>query len=248
VSRRALVLSSLLLAGCSGKDVTVFRASGGGAVGAPSGGSMTGGASGSTSGDASSGSPPATGGQAGGSASNGGSDPGNPGGGGGGEAGTVCSSKDDCPQGFFCEMPSCDAATGLCDLRPPTDMLDYSPVCGCDGVTYWNDNTRRQAGAALLGAGTCSTTARTCSDGTDCGVEFASCARLVSRGEQCAPSSAGACWLLPPDCPDQTDDRNIWQECRPPVQGVPPPPCFDTCRAIRSERPHQRPRDLKLCQ
>jgi hypothetical protein len=228
---KLLALVALATA-CEGRDVTVFQVGSGGTAG-PSG-SQPGGAGGSGSGAA--GSAPIASGSGGAQAGSGGA-----------QTGTVCDSNDDCPQGWFCEKSSCAAPSGLCDLRPTKTSLDYAPVCGCDGVTYWNDTARRDAGMQLFDSNQCSTTARPCNNGSDCGVMFASCARLVSRGEQCMPTSQGACWLLPPDCPDPQTDPDVWQECRPPMPGVPPPPCLDTCSAIRSEHPHQRPHDLKLC-
>lgn len=225
---------------CSGKDVTVFELAASGASGSAAlggGGAFAGGGQAGSTTD-SAGRVSELGGSAGSAGGTGDA---------GGIAEIACRTNRDCGQGWLCEKPSCDSETGVCDLRPGKTDLDYAPVCGCDGVTYWNDVIRRQAGESLLAVDQCSTTVRPCDVDQDCGVMFPSCARLVSRGEQCSPSSSGACWVLPPDCPDPVNDPDIWQECRPPMPGVPPPPCLDTCRAIRSERPQQRPRDLKLC-
>jgi hypothetical protein len=245
----------MLLSSCEVRDVTVFRLGAAGRGGEAGAGGLdqagSGGSAGFTSGSAGTPGSTAGGGAGGSSDSNGGGGNGGGGSGGnggnGGNGGMVCGSNADCPQGWFCEKASCADPTGSCDLRPSKPKLDYEPVCGCDGVTYWNDVTRREAGMTLLQADQCSTTARPCNDGSDCGFDFYSCARLVSRGEQCVPLSEGACWLLPPDCPDPRSDPEVWQECRPPIQGVPPPPCVDTCRAIRSQHPHQHPLDLKMC-
>jgi hypothetical protein len=226
VTRMATLASLILLSSCEVRDVTVFELPGagsGGTTGAAGTGQI--GGAGSAA-------------QMAGAA-------GKPGGSGG--SGMICVANADCPQGWFCEKPSCADPTGSCELRPTKPTLDYAPVCGCDGVTYWNDVTRRQAGTTLLQAEQCSTTAKPCNNSVDCGTAFASCARLVSRGESCAPWSLGACWLLPPDCPDPRSDPDVWRDCRPPIQGLPPPPCVDTCRAIRVEFPHQRPPDLAMC-
>lgn len=241
MTRWAKLAAAVLLSSCEVRDVTVFELPAAGRGGVPDGGldqAGSGGAAGSAANTAGT-SGTFAGGEAAGT--------GGGGSGGGDGGGMICGSNADCPQGWFCEKASCNDPTGSCDLRPSRPKLDYEPVCGCDGVTYWNDVTRREAGMTLLQADQCSTTARPCNEGSECGRDFFSCARLVSRGEQCAPSSEGACWLLPRDCPDPRSDPEVWQECRPPIQGVPPPPCVDTCRAIRSEHPHQHPRDLKLC-
>jgi hypothetical protein len=247
----ALLALATLAPGCEVRDVTVFeRASGGAAgTGGTSDAAGTAGAAGlgnATSGEG--GSAGVAGTENGGFTSDVAGAAGTLAGSGGSAPGMVCRSKADCPQGWSCEKASCEAAEGLCDLNPAKSNLDYQPVCGCDGVNYWNDATRRQAGATLRQADQCSTTARQCDGSADCGDSsaIASCARLAARDETCSPSR-GACWVLPFDCPDPRSDPDIWQECRPPMPGVPPPPCVDTCRAIRSEHPHQRPRDLKMC-
>jgi len=252
----------LTLAACQAREVTVFElaaggsnagsagelsvsgggtdaASGGGGSGGGSGG---GGGSGSGGGGADGGAPASDGG-------GGGEAGGTAGQGTGGDGGIPCRTNEECGQGWFCEKVGCDAEMGLCDLRPSLPTFDISPVCGCDGVTYWNDVARRQFGMVMRQANQCSTDARPCNSGVDCGgrvAPFASCARLVSRAEACGAPTQGACWLLPPDCPPFGADPVLWQDCRSTDPNA-PPICVDTCRAIRSERPHQQPADLKMC-
>jgi hypothetical protein len=109
-------------------------------------------------------------------------------------------------------------------------------VCGCDGVTYWNDEIRRYHGGTLASLGECRADACACQIGADCLVPFASCSHILPPGEMCGHGT-GSCWLLPPQCVP-TGDPMHYRECRPPGSSEPPPPCVDTCLAIRSEKPH----------
>jgi hypothetical protein len=111
---------------------------------------------------------------------------------------------------------------------------DPKPVCGCDGVTYWNDCVRRQSGALAASDGECRATAMPCHTGADCGVANASCARFVPRDTPCDDTAPGVCWVAPAVCEPNADPLR-WYECGPkaPV----PAPCIDTCQAIVKECP-----------
>lgn len=163
------------------------------------------------------------------------------GGGGGGAQAKPCASRLDCMPDWRCEKPSCDAVMGEC-APPPLFFCppDPAPVCGCDGVTYWNDCVRRQAGAQLEATGECGVSACPCDIDSDCAddSEFAVCAHLVQGAEMCHSDEKGVCWVLPPQCVPNSTDPPSWRECRPPE--LPPAPCVDTCQAIASHHTHKR--------
>jgi hypothetical protein len=142
-------------------------------------------------------------------------------------------------------MPDCWSEFGRCE--PPQVFCDFDPrpVCGCDGITYWNDCVRRQASIAAAAPGECRAEARPCTTASDCGVDKAECAFLYARPDRCDEPPSGTCWVPPDVC--EPGDETRWVECidPPPMPGQPLPPgvpnCVDTCTAIKSGLAYVRP-------
>ena len=242
-SLESLALAACLLAvACDGPEVTVFdlpvltmMAGAAGTAATPSAGSA--------------GAPaPSAGASSGGAAAGSGGSPSEGGGGGsggllnvagmpdgGGTDSTECADDNDCMPGWLCEKRGCSEPTGACVPWPAFCLPNPAPVCGCDGVTYWNDCIRLRSHARLAAFDQCRATACRCDVGTDCVVPpgtYASCSHLLPFGAMCGRGS-GACWVLPPQCEPNADFRR-WRECRPPAPGE-VPACVDTCTAIASE-------------
>lgn len=147
--------------------------------------------------------------------------------------GRPCRENLGCSTREFCAKDSCGAPEGQCLLRPPHCDGQAVTACGCDGVNYWNDCLREQAGVAASTTGECTApVAVPCGGhkGTACPTAGALCAKLSqSAAGACDPALPGVCWALPPVCP--TDDGGaVWQSCGPK-----PPLCVDVCTAIRNE-------------
>ncbi|GEM_PF-3040486 len=190
---------------------------GSGAGGGSGGGAATGGGSGSGGGKATGGGTGTGGGAAtgggsgigGGAAAGGGSGVGGGSGAGGGsgvgggtgmasctwsvDAGTPCGSNQ------YCDAPGC--GVGTCVAIPVAQTANKNPVCGCNGLDYWNASVAASGGMAVKAAGVCAT-AVFC--GGFAGIQCptgASCGYRVESASECNVSDAsGKCWVLPKTC------------------------------------------------
>jgi hypothetical protein len=134
-----------------------------------------------------------------GGASNGGAGGGPPGG---------CGDDDDCDDDRWCKKSSCNGR-GSCepygDYCVGADAV-FDPVCGCDGITYWNTCTIEHEGFNIASSGECTGNNRpTCTrddGGNSCPPrEHAHCYRPVEVCGDPSPEE-GFCWVLPTECPE----------------------------------------------
>ena len=163
--------------------------------------------------------------------------------------GRRCVEDKECSTKEFCERVGCEDVAGTCQDAPVLCEEEGHPVCGCDGVTYWNDCLRRSHGVTAAASGECGSNARNCRHGSkgappgdpDVCPPGTFCAQLLSLPgdvppppDFCGPDAPGTCWALPVVCPDRAGpDR--WLAC-----GAPQPICTTTCDAIRSGAPYRR--------
>jgi hypothetical protein len=112
----------------------------------------------------------------------------------------------DCAGTELCKVSTACGDMGVCAPRPP-QADNYAPVCGCDGVTYWNETIANGAGISRRADGACAPqtvgTAR-CGgiNGTLC-AGFRRCNYDVESSLSCAGAGnrLGTCWGLPDTCP-----------------------------------------------
>ena len=169
--------------------------------------------------------------------------------------GKRCVDDATCAVSEFCAHKTCGDLGGACESRPVVCEEDGDPVCGCDGITYWNDCLRRAAGITTMADGECSFNGRLCGamlpmkgpggpPGPPACPEDTFCARLLpSSGGggspmpplDCPTDAPGMCWALPAVCPTVGTGPDRWLECGPNDKG-----CKTTCDAIRSGQPHRR--------
>lgn len=139
-----------------------------------------------------------------------------------------CTDNSDCHGDQFCEKHGCGDTHGDCHQKPLCMGIDeYEPVCGCNGVTYWNDCLRKLDGANFKEMDQCDA-AKSCNVASDCSQgPWATCARVSQVS--CPTSGApGVCWATPAVCPGGQSTNA--QSC---AGGA----CMDLCSALKSQQP-----------
>lgn len=145
-----------------------------------------------------------------------------------------CVDSAECGAGSFCDRRRCHEPAGTCAPFPVSCTDDEHPVCGCDGVTYFNDCLRRAAGVAGSEDDECGGPPAGCAGPKETCPEGAVCAKLQGfagpERQVCGGPPKGRCWVLPATCPPPTrSDR--WDECGEAPEAL---RCIGTCSAIRS--------------
>jgi hypothetical protein len=85
----------------------------------------------------------------------------------------------------------------------PAEGSTRNPVCGCDGLTYWNASVAGHRGVSVKATGECSP-GRTCGGiaSIQCPGNDAVCNMKLSTSTLCvAVDLGGTCWVLPNACP-----------------------------------------------
>lgn len=230
-----ILLTTILLIGvgaCEGGQIVVFSSAQPGAAGDAAGAGSSGGTAAGAPGNE---------GISGASASSGlGGFSGNP-------QDQSCQSTDDCDPSWYCQKEACADVAGVCLPRPSLDDPRLLPVCGCDGITYWNDTLRQALGISWSSGGWCRSGTRRCYSGSECGPN-GRCSRQLpgftsSSGSDmpaCDAPGAGQCWAIPNDC-TSANDGPVGLPCPPPGPPTgPPPDCLTLCQALQADKPYVR--------
>ena len=226
-----LGVGSWLASGCGG-DSDVF---GSGSGTETSSGTATGTGTGSTS----SGSGGSTSSGSGGSTSSGsgGSSSGSGGAGAGGSGiGDPCNwDLSDCGAGLYCDAAGCQ--DGTCQPILPIDgqAKDFAPICGCDGVSYFNFSVASSHGMAMLHSDRCNADQsqichpqnNPCPDGTICNMQLDNPVGCLSPNDK-----TGLCWGVPDSCDPDFPNAPEGRPC-----GSPASPCLDACTLMTAQQP-----------
>lgn len=145
-------------------------------------------------------------------------------------SGTECSATE------YCDAPTC--ASGTCKPRPISGPKTYEPVCGCDGVTYWNKTLASSNGQASY-AGKCAGDGSGLGPTKFCGLKGCdpdeACIQDLTDHGSCGLGGFGkTCWRLIPgggSCPATAMDTPKVRGC----SGGTPGTCMGYCRAIVTE-------------
>jgi hypothetical protein len=229
----------------SGSDSggSTMGGTGGSGLVSGAGGAGTNGNGGTPMGGAGASSGAGTGGAGAGGAGTGGAGTGGAGNGGsGGMPPGGCTDDGDCGSTQYCKKASCNAAEGSCAARGPEcrgDTAVFQPVCGCDGITYWNTCAIEHEGFNVASMGECTGNNRpTCTrtaGGDSCPPrDHAHCYRPV---EQCGDPSPtmGVCWVLPSECPENEPQTERYCGGTAGSQR-----CIGLCEVINAENSFRR--------
>ena len=142
----------------------------------------------------------------------------------------------ECGAGTYCDAPTCGA--GTCKVTPASSST-YAPVCGCDGVTYWNADHAASMGASTKsGSGVCTGTTVACG-----GFAARPCPSpktqtciydLTGFGTCSVADVGGTCWSIPAGASCPGAGLTQYHTC-PASSG-----CVDQCNALKSGKSFYR--------
>jgi len=148
--------------------------------------------------------------------------------GGGGATGTPCVwGQAPCEDGLFCNALGC--GEGVC-IAVPAEGRQRNPVCGCDGMTYWNATVAARAGMSVSHSGECGALGTTCVMLAASCPNGAVCNLIAESSLACnVADRTGRCWVLPSSCDTGTVGFG------PTTRACGAATCEDECTLIRAE-------------
>jgi hypothetical protein len=154
--------------------------------------------------------------------------------------GTRCLSSAECGEGAFCSKHHCTSEAGTCELFPANGCNgDEHPVCGCDGITYFNDCLRKYNGQEAGEIGACEVNAVVCDPAVPTACPAGAFCAVLNEHDSpdrdgCRTPALGHCWVVPQQCPSNAHSDQ-WHECD---HGQEAPTCVSTCVAAQNKKPY----------
>lgn len=143
----------------------------------------------------------------------------------GGGKGDACNPFLPCAPDLYCDSVGCGA--GTCQPRATSEDSTHAPVCGCDGITYWNSTLATKIGVSIRASSPCG---KTDSNSAKCNSLNANCPTGSSCGlitvQSACTNVNGVCWTTPATCPAS------------PVMVVCSGSCQSICTSIKAELPY----------
>jgi hypothetical protein len=169
-------------------------------------------------------------------------------GGSGSSSGTAtrCASSNDCGQGSYCSKTTCNDQTGTCAPLPTDCQEVYGPVCGCDGIMYYSDCSRRENGIESTwptdGTNNCPFDVAMycgpetpCDGGAVCSQKFRGAPAPGPLPPDCPPDIPGFCWIVPFSCSTSQQGPDRYGACGPVGKQ-----CMDLCQAVNNRTPYHQ--------
>jgi hypothetical protein len=135
-----------------------------------------------------------------------------------------------CAPGSYCDAPGC--GDGTCAPLGVTEDQMRAPICGCDGVTYWNSSVAAKHGMPSQATGVCQPE-KTCGGFANlmCPTPGASCNYHIGDKSVCGASDlGGTCWMVPAVCMPQLGFGPLTRACGSLS-------CTDECNLIKLQQP-----------
>jgi len=135
-----------------------------------------------------------------------------------------------CDPDLYCQAEGCGEGTCQPVLDPSAQTPAHAPVCGCDGISYFNPSIAASFGVAVAHGDPCEENEQVAchKDDNPC-PDGRFCTRRVATVAGCllTPNQGGVCWGVPINCDPGGPKANA---CANSL-------CYDICSLIQGQNP-----------